>query len=305
MPGSTFNQGDVRFTLDTSDASDITVVLNHLPFDTRAITNRENIWKWDTESFSIKPPGDSYTRIFSNNVDDPRVIREPPVLDWWIEKTHDELAIMDCPPKELFASCIASMKRHPARFSFVEELSKFPELVDLYGRGRARPIADKFDALAPYRFSVAIENSYQPDYWTEKISDALLSYSVPLYWGAPNIGSYFPPKSFVWLPIDDHKKAIKIIRDLKEMDDFEDRLDDLQEARWNILNRYSLLGAVRTQIAVLGIVADPAKRKYTRIHGRRAWRGGWIRGVGLAKNMRALGAKLRKFLNPSSKSRGH
>lgn len=294
MPNNRLKHPDVEFVLNPKEPSDITLVINHLPFDQKVISNPNHVWKWDTESFSVWPFGNSYTRIFSNNAFDHRSEPEPPILNWWIEKSFDDLASLTPMPKTKFASCIASTKRASPRFEFVQELERFPALVDVFGRGRLRPLADKFSALSEYRFSVAIENSQQPDYWTEKISDVLLSWTVPLYWGAPNIYKYFPKESVVWLPIDNPPKAIEIIRELSEQDDYSSRISAIEEARWNILNRYSLWGAVRHQIAVQGIEANPRERKKIRIHGRRVTRGGWLRGLGLSRNLRSQLGKIRK-----------
>lgn len=40
-------------------------------------------------------------------------------------------------------------------------------------------------------FSICIENSSNNGYFTEKILDAFLSYTIPIYWGCPDIGNYF------------------------------------------------------------------------------------------------------------------
>ncbi len=63
-------------------------------------------------------------------------------------------------------------------------------LLDLFGRGY-REVERKEVALAPYMFSVCIENSSERNYFTEKIVDCLVQKVVPIYWGAPNIGDFF------------------------------------------------------------------------------------------------------------------
>ncbi|NQW47660.1 MAG: hypothetical protein HQ464_07830 [Planctomycetes bacterium] len=39
-----------------------------------------------------------------------------------------------------------------------------------FGQG-VKPLADKWDGLAPYRSTIVIKNSRVPHYWTEKIAD--------------------------------------------------------------------------------------------------------------------------------------
>jgi hypothetical protein len=40
-------------------------------------------------------------------------------------------------------------------------------------------------------FSIVIENDYQDNYFTEKLVDCIYGFSVPIYMGAPNFGSFF------------------------------------------------------------------------------------------------------------------
>ncbi|RNE97693.1 Alpha-(1,3)-fucosyltransferase, family GT10 [Trypanosoma rangeli] len=43
-----------------------------------------------------------------------------------------------------------------------------------------------------YKYAMALENSRETDYVTEKVYHALLSGAVPLYWGAPNVAEFVP-----------------------------------------------------------------------------------------------------------------
>jgi len=45
--------------------------------------------------------------------------------------------------------------------------------------------------FSKYYASVIIENSREPSYFTEKITDTVLAGAIPIYWGAPNIGDFF------------------------------------------------------------------------------------------------------------------
>jgi hypothetical protein len=54
------------------------------------------------------------------------------------------------------------------------------------------PYSDKA-GLFESMFSIIVENEYQDHYFTEKLIDCLRSYTVPIYFGAPNIAKYFDP----------------------------------------------------------------------------------------------------------------
>lgn len=100
---------------------------------------------------------------------------------------------VDC-KKTKMTSLIASSKRqqegHRLRHALIDTLSGQAAEVDILGRGY-RPFDLKSDGLAPYRYSVVIENVRETNYFTEKLIDAFLCQTVPIYWGAPNIEHFF------------------------------------------------------------------------------------------------------------------
>lgn len=55
--------------------------------------------------------------------------------------------------------------------------------IDIFGYG-INPIKRKFDALAPYKYSIVIESSNRWGYFSEKLIDCLSVGTVPIYWGA-------------------------------------------------------------------------------------------------------------------------
>ncbi len=102
--------------------------------------------------------------------------------------------------KRAMCSLIASAKRsqpgHRLRHRVVEWARASGADIDVMGMGY-RPIADKAEGLAPYRYSVVIENVREPGYFSEKLVDALLCGTVPIYWGAPDIGRFFDARAMV------------------------------------------------------------------------------------------------------------
>lgn len=302
MPGNSLEHGDIRFTVDDEPA-DVVVVLNYLKYDTTISARRGYVWNWHNEPISRKPFAKGFDRVFTHEQsDDPRVEMAPPILDWWIGKTWDELQSLVPPKKDHNLSLIASTKSmipgHLARQKFVTLVEKEMPEVDIFGEGRPRPLEDKWPGLAPYRYSIAIENSVKPDYWTEKIADCFLSNTVPIYFGAPNIGDYFPPESFIWLPMQDPQSALEVIRHVIEVDNWSKRLGPLEGARRRLLEEYSLFGQIATRVRRERntILSMPIERK--RVHGRRMRKGGWIRGAGLRGNYEA---QLQKIKNARSR----
>ena len=56
-----------------------------------------------------------------------------------------------------------------------------------------------------------MENAVIPDYWTEKIADCFLAWTLPIYYGCPNLEDYFPEKSFIRIDIEKPEEAIDSI----------------------------------------------------------------------------------------------
>lgn len=52
-------------------------------------------------------------------------------------------------------------------------------------------IETKLPLFQDSMFHLAIENSQQKNYFTEKIVDCFMSFTMPIYWGCPNIGEFF------------------------------------------------------------------------------------------------------------------
>lgn len=93
--------------------------------------------------------------------------------------------------KTKLVSMISSGKNwtdgHKFRVGWIEN---HKDKLDLYGRG-FNEILLKEEGLCDYMFSVAIENGSYETYFTEKLLDCFLTGTIPIYYGAPDIGSYF------------------------------------------------------------------------------------------------------------------
>ena len=87
----------------------------------------------------------------------------------------------------------------PFREKIFNALSKYKR-VDAGGtflNNIGEKVKDKHLFLKEYKFTLAIENSSQPGYVTEKIFDPFRAQSLPIYWGSPSISSNIRSNSFV------------------------------------------------------------------------------------------------------------
>jgi hypothetical protein len=82
---------------------------------------------------------------------------------------------------KLFACAIIGHP-HPVRLNAINSLSKIGK-IDVYGRISGNYIQSKFEVGKKYKFTICFENDYYPGYVTEKLLQAYITGTVPIYWG--------------------------------------------------------------------------------------------------------------------------
>jgi hypothetical protein len=160
---------------------------------------------------------------------------------------------------------------HAQRFEFIEAMrQRLPEMA-VFGRG-ATPMADKAEALAPFRYHLAVENYIGPHHITEKLTDAFLGRCLPFYAGAPNATTYFPEGSFIPIDIRDPDAAAQRIHTAIRDDEWTKRLPAIEEARRRVLEEHHIFAVVCRIVAAQPGEATPAQETGEAILGRHAWR---------------------------------
>jgi len=97
--------------------------------------------------------------------------------------------------------------------------ARLKDKIDLFGL-MYNPIERKEEGLNEYMFSIALENARYRTYITEKILDCFATGTIPIYWGAPDIGDYFNEDGIIkWT--DDFD-----IGQLRHNDEFRVRLEN-------------------------------------------------------------------------------
>lgn len=125
----------------------------------------------------------------------------PPAV-WWkealarpiVQKTEEA-------PAALFQSAGLN---YSGRVDLANELARHIK-IDSYGRYRNnRSVTGpdlgsktKIETIARHKFCFVMENSIEADYVTEKIYDAFLAGTVPIYLGAPNVDKFVPENSYI------------------------------------------------------------------------------------------------------------
>lgn len=65
-----------------------------------------------------------------------------------------------------------------------------------------------------FQFSIILENSQQENYFTEKIIDCLITKTIPLYWGCPNISEFFDTTG--WLFFENFETLLQQVSTIDE-----------------------------------------------------------------------------------------
>jgi hypothetical protein len=164
-----------------------------------------------------------------------------------VNLTFDDL-VAARPAKTKLLSVIAARRNvtpaHKQRHALVTALqSRFGDQVEVFGRD-IRAVDDKWDAVAPYRYHVALENSRIANYWTEKLSDCFLADALPFYWGCPNLDRFFPEGSYQTINLYDPASAVRTIERLIESQAYERSATARAAARDAVLRRHNFFAVI-------------------------------------------------------------
>ncbi len=145
----------------------------------------------------------------------------------------------------VFCSVQSMTEEHRARFRFVSALKDhFGSRLDWFGNG-VNPLEQKWDGLAPYKYTIVLENQATSHVLTEKIQDAFLALVVPIYWGAPEAKDVFGENAIVTIDIKDIPGSIARIEQLLDSDPYEILLPSLLTAKAIVTDEINLFIRMR------------------------------------------------------------
>tara|TARA_Y100000310_G_C20588980_1_gene766948 strand:+ start:154 stop:1131 length:978 start_codon:yes stop_codon:yes gene_type:complete len=251
----------IDFTFEKVDECDLLIVCNRPREEIKIKCSKTGKWL-----ISMEPPTKyhefhlhsfsyfdkiitQHTGISNNNI-----INSHGSLPWKINKSYDDLSNCNLKFSDKMDKCsfVLSkqnwLKGHKVRLEFYEYLNNVSDKsLDIYGWG-INPITDKFEALYPYKYSIAIENSCYNNYWTEKISDCFLTWTMPIYFGCPNINEYFPDESFLLIDPKDPKSSLEIINEAICGDVWSKSFEAINYSRNLVLNKYQFFPRMKNEI---------------------------------------------------------
>ncbi|MFN8256699.1 MAG: glycosyltransferase family 10 [Bacteroidales bacterium] len=166
-----------------------------------------------------------------------KIIERRSLLPYYSNTSFQQ--IVDNPPNKnkkisFILSGLSGKHNYIFRQNLLEQILKSKLDIDIYGRGLQikdprykGELSDKFDGLKKYEYSIAIENSCEKNYVTEKFTDCILNKTVPIYFGAPNINDLFPTNSFINL---NPANPIQQLDHIIQYEKYSDRIEAVDRA---------------------------------------------------------------------------
>jgi hypothetical protein len=222
---------------------------------------------------------ESFTSVYGFSRFPVKSIYSTPFLPWMVNHNHGDNVFLDVkrnfryyrdsvvPLKTECLSVICSNKidtpGQELRFNFVKALKDhFGDRLHWYGNG-VMPIENKWQALEPYKYSIAIENIRKDNVFSEKLYDCFLSGAIPIYYGAENIHSFFSPKSLVKIDINDISLSIKTIEECINSKFYEKSISYLCESKQKVLFDYNLFYRIANIANSVDVIGKPVVRFLT------------------------------------------
>lgn len=249
--------------VENINLSDIVVFLEGIPnnFNKKLLDNkvvlcfpREPFRKKNWECLNLKH-GYTYSNFH-------HVVTYPQFID----KNYDFLNNLSYSESKNLLSCVMSNKNNRPCYNLRRNVlinlsKKYPNICDIYGAGwknelgisykgildgyhkKAKTKNTKYNALINYKYSLCIENISKKNYFTEKFTDTILCWCMPIYYGCTNIDEYFPKDSYYYIDIT-KENCIDEIINISNKPITQDNIKALEKARHLILNRYNIWSSI-------------------------------------------------------------
>lgn len=255
-PGKSGRWQNIQYHINDENlqAADFVVVHEDLDAPLKCKASGGNFILVTGEEKSMKSYPQAYVDQFDvvitsrDDIKHPNVVRMHYICPWSVKKTYDELLhAQSVKIKDLSAiiSNATVLPEHKNRFAFINKLKgHYKNNLDWFSKGGDTFIHDKWDGLAPYRYSVSVENSSHQDYFTEKLMDCFLAEAFPFYWGCPNVGDFFDDRSYVLLDTRQFIQAIDVIDDAMKNELHIRNKHYILESKRLVLEKYHFIAAL-------------------------------------------------------------
>lgn len=209
---------NLEFT--TEPGFDKAVVLNHCNSNSLHFFADKAIY------FRLEPPGSSNYLHSSEGYIVPGFMHWPLLHKFPNEILHQIYETGYIKKNRLFStvtSDLAYLDGHVERLIMIHLLDKsISKGFDVWGRKTTDryfeminayrgELHNKYDGMLDYAYHISVENSFINDYFTEKISDPILSECLCFYAGCSNIEEYIDSRAFCKIDLTNKEEAKEVI----------------------------------------------------------------------------------------------
>lgn len=188
--------------------------------------------------------------------------------EWWLTNNVTELdqTIINKEPGNCM-SAVISGKYETGGHKYRVDLAKYLESntdikMHIYGFNNTHkfknyigplPQTNKDEGLLKYKYTFAVENTNINNYFTEKITDAIVAECLCFYSGCDNIETFIDPRAFIRLP-SDMKQAADVIREAISNNEWGKRINIIRREKKKIVNHYGCFTRACSLINMKAIV---------------------------------------------------
>jgi hypothetical protein len=173
---------------------------------------------------------------------------------WYIDLNYRQLLKRDFTKTKIMSGIVSScdwLEGHKERLNFLKYLDTLP-YYDHYGKGDLiqflnsyqGPLDHKEDGIIPYKYHFNAENTYERNYFTEKIMDAIFCESLCFYAGCPNIKDFIDPGAFIKINLKKPEEALDIIKESIANHEYEKRLPLIKKEKDKLMNEMNPLNII-------------------------------------------------------------
>src|SRR5271156_570758 len=160
--------------------------------------------------------------------------------EWHLGSNYNQLINLNVNKTKILSSVVSSLYINPGqkyRIDLLKEIESQQIPIDIYGRENLHqfknykgslPSHNKDNGIFYHKYTVISENTYRKNYFTEKLSDAILGETLCFYRGCPNISDFLDERSYILLP-EDQKEACKLIKTSIENKEYEKRISFIKK----------------------------------------------------------------------------
>lgn len=163
--------------------------------------------------------------------------------------------IKDKPNKDKLFCGICSdyqvLDGHKPRKQFVDNYLCKISYYDHYGKGSWGHIDNfkgfchnKYKCLSQYKYHFNAENSFEDNYFTEKLIDAILAECLCFYDGCANIEQFIDPRAYVKIDLKNPEKSINIVKECISNNEYDRRIEYIKRAKQTLLTEQNPMNII-------------------------------------------------------------